>query len=419
MTRDKHGIQATLANVRRALGTPGWWRRIGWDLFRAEVMWSAWEGEGAGQWRPWDDADSVHARMALEREGFAPVGRELMRDALGVAARDCTFDSAQTWLAGLAWDGVPRVDDFLADRAGCDRTEYVRAVSAYLWTTLAGRVLEPGVKADMVPILVGVGGGQGKSSLVESLAPSLEFFGRLHLGKRDDDIARALRGKLVVELAELQGLRGRDSESTKAFIDARHDEWVPKYLEYAQKNKRRCAIVGTTDKPAFLADSAGNERRWLPVKVAEGLAPVPREEVEQLWAEGAVRFLAGGVAWRDAVRSSAGEDRAQFAMGDAVQEMLEEWVNSAVAGESEGNTPDASYPQAVNGHAVTWAERGFTTVEALQWCLRTTPGATRRQDENAMIDALGRLKFERKKEKRRNSLRDKWVWRRDWGQAEG
>ncbi|ESF27670.1 putative replication protein, partial [Salmonella enterica subsp. enterica serovar Tallahassee str. 0012] len=42
-------------------------------------------------------------------------------------------------------------------------------------TALAGRVLEPGVKADMVPILVGPQ-GCGKSSGVEALSPDPAFF---------------------------------------------------------------------------------------------------------------------------------------------------------------------------------------------------------------------------------------------------
>lgn len=405
MTRDKKGIVASLANVKRALCTPGWWRRIGWDEFRSEVLWTPWEGVNAGQWTPWGDNDSVRARMALEREGFQPVGRELFRDALGAAAEACTFDSAQTWLSGLEWDGVCRVETFLTEWAGCEDRPYVRAVALYWWTAMTGRVLVPGIKADMAVILFGRQGGQGKTTLVESLAFEKDYFGRLNLGSDDANLARALRGKLIVELAELRGLRGRDSEGTKAFVDAKHDEWVPKYKEYAIKAPRRFVIVGTTDKMDFLADSAGNHRRWLPVTVGEEIRIPNVEEVAQLWAEAAVLFGRGGVAWRDAQRlarevdAEGDDERTEYRASSLVQEVIEGWLGEPVGAENEGEPGQ------------TWEARGFTTIELMQWGLHVAGVGANRGLEIEVVDILRRLKFSKKKETRRGNLRNKWVWR--------
>jgi predicted P-loop ATPase len=72
-----------------------------------------------------------------------------------------------------------------------------------MWTALAGRVLEPGVKADMVPILVGPQ-GCGKSSGVEALSPDPAFFTEISFAREDDDdLARKMRGRLVAEIARV------------------------------------------------------------------------------------------------------------------------------------------------------------------------------------------------------------------------
>ena len=64
----------------------------------------------------------------------------------------------------------------------------------------------PGIKADMVPVAVGKQGLM-KSATVEAITPAREFFAELDLSKSDDDKARLMRGKLVIELGELKGLR--------------------------------------------------------------------------------------------------------------------------------------------------------------------------------------------------------------------
>lgn len=61
------------------------------------------------------------------------------------------------------WDGVERVERFLESYAGAEAGDYSRAVSRYMWTAMAARLLNPGAKCDMVPVLVG-GQGTGKST---------------------------------------------------------------------------------------------------------------------------------------------------------------------------------------------------------------------------------------------------------------
>lgn len=333
--RDKVGrIEATVENVRIACVRPDLCRiEIRYDQFRDEIMHSA---PGTGQWQSFTDSDYTRLRITLERQGFKAVGRELIRDVVLLVAQDQPFDSAQAWLSGLAWDGVSRVERFLVDYFGAQDTPYTRAVSSYLWTALAGRVMEPGCKADMVPILVG-GQGVGKSTGVAAMVPANEFFTEVSFHEKDDDLARRMRGRLLGEIGELRGLHTRELESIKAFITRTHESWVPKYREFAVTFPRRIVFVGTTNKDEFLADETGN-RRWLPVSVGQGKAEDIRRDRLQLWAEARELFGLVGVQWQDAERLAV-EVHEDHTIRDSWDDAVARWLDEVEP--LTGHTPRA------------------------------------------------------------------------------
>lgn len=298
-TRDKNGrIEATVPNLILAVRRPdfcGMDIRI--DEFRDELVYST-SCDGCNDWRPFGDADYTLLRETLERRGFKPVGREIIRDVVLLIATQNKFDTAQVWLDSLQWDGTPRVDKFLKRYMSANDTPYNTAVSRYLWTAMAGRVLVPGVQADMAVVLIGEQ-GEGKTTGVRSMVPGDDHFVEVRLDKRDEDTARELRGKLIGEISELRGLMSRESEDIKSWLSRRYEEWVPKYREFATKFPRRLVFVGTTNRDEFLVDDTGN-RRWLPVRVGKVNVAGIENDRDQLWAEGAAMFLTHGVMWKDA-----------------------------------------------------------------------------------------------------------------------
>lgn len=322
--RDKNGaIEATIENTTAAVRRGDFTGMdIRFDKFRDEVMFSV---HGRSEWQQFTDPDYARLRIALERRGFKPVGRELIRDVVLLVASENQFDSAQEWLTGLQWDGVERVDTFLRDHYSVEDTAYTRAVSRYLWTALAGRVLEPGCQADMAVVLVG-GQGKGKTTSVKAMVPAPEHFVEVRLDHRDEDAARQLRGKLIGEIAELRGLASRDSEDIKAWISRTHEEWVPKYREFSVKFPRRLVLIGTTNKTEFLVDDTGN-RRWLPVKVGEINVEAIREAMPQLWAEARERFDVLGIEWQEA-KDLAEEVHEEHMVVDSWVETVDQWLDA-------------------------------------------------------------------------------------------
>lgn len=329
LTRDRQNrIEATSDNLNKLLLRPDITQtRLALDMFKEEIVWCDWEAPvGDEPWQGFTDADYVRMKIILERVGVKSVAKEVLRDAVHFAASQREFDSAQEWLSRQEWDGVPRVADFLSRYIGVEDTPYARAVSRYLWTALAGRVIVPGCQADMVPIFYGAQGTR-KTSAIKALAPSVDTYTDINLTDRGDDLSRRLRGRLVGELEELRGLRSRDSESIKAWITRTHEDWIPKFKEFSTVFPRRVVLVGSTNESAFLADDSG-ERRWLPVEVAtHGPIDVDaiRRDCAQLWAEGAALHRIDGVQWAEA-EAAARDVHVDYKIDDAWVPIVERWL---------------------------------------------------------------------------------------------
>lgn len=336
-------IESTVSNLTMALRRPDVCRvLVAHDEFRDELMvadytWG--DDPHAAQWRPFADADYVRIRLGLERGGFQPISKELARDVVALVASENRMDTAIEWLTRRvpAWDGVPRVEKFWHSYFGVENTPYTRACGLYAWTALAGRVLSPGVQADMVPVLIGRQGVR-KTTGIKAMAPHPDQFVELSLDARDTDLSRSLRGKLVAELGELRGLNSRDSESIKQWITRTHEEWTPKFKEFGVKFARRMLIIGSTNRDEFLADQDGEERRWLPmVAQREVLREAIERDRDQLWAEGKVLFERNGVMWQQAQALAAGV-HADHTIEDPWTPHVVQWLLEPEFGD-EGKTP--------------------------------------------------------------------------------
>ncbi|MCX7143685.1 MAG: hypothetical protein NT123_22100, partial [Proteobacteria bacterium] len=87
LARDKQGrIEAIVDNVSKSLRHEGMVKmRLAYDQFRDEIMYST---DAGRNWAPFKDVDYVTLRITLERRGFKPIGRELIRDVVSRVAED-------------------------------------------------------------------------------------------------------------------------------------------------------------------------------------------------------------------------------------------------------------------------------------------------------------------------------------------
>ena len=351
--------------------------RIGYDNFRDEIMSAA---PGTDDWRPFRDADYVFLRVMLETGGigFKPLAKDLLRETVAAVAEAYSFDSAILWVSKLQWDGVPRIDTFFSRYFRLKDSEYHTAVARYVWSAHAGRALVPGIKADMGVILTGIQ-GQAKSGAIAAMVPDRSLFCEIAFNESDENLARKMRGKLVVEVPELRGLHTRDNEGIKSFMTRPREQWTPKYKEFTTEYGRRSIIWGTSNEDEIFADKTGN-RRWLPIKCGPeidfaGIAA----DCHQLWAEAAVLFNASGIQWRDAQRLAA-DIHSDFAVTDVWTDEINAWLDAEDIDGSKNS------------------DRKFlTTHMMLIQCIRMELSRITRKDELRMAGLLRTLKFDRRK----------------------
>jgi predicted P-loop ATPase len=148
-----------------------------------------------------DHEDRLAAEW-LQRQGIL-VSVEVAGQAVQMAARDRPFHPVRTYLQGLHWDGVERVDRWLWAYLGAEDTEYSRAVGSRWLVSAVARVLRPGAKADCCLILEGAQGIR-KSTALRTLAGEYFTDELADLGSKD--AAMQTRGIWIIELSEQDSL---------------------------------------------------------------------------------------------------------------------------------------------------------------------------------------------------------------------
>ncbi|MCS6946268.1 MAG: hypothetical protein NZM12_01485 [Steroidobacteraceae bacterium] len=197
---------------------------------------------------------------------------------------------AQEWLRSLKWDGVQRLELLLPLAYNTDDDEYHRAVGKNFFLSMVKRVLEPGCQADYVMVLEGRQGVR-KSTSLQIIGG--DWYAAISEPIGSKDWKQALRGKMLIELAELASLTGRkEIERVKAELTTRVDTYRKSYAEDSNDFPRTCVFVGTTNDDGWNRDETGARRFWR-VRVGEILTDWIAEHREQLFAEAVARVQSG------------------------------------------------------------------------------------------------------------------------------
>ena len=272
-----------------------------------------------------EDHFDVEAVRWLERKGCF-LHPDAVRRVVDGAARKNTFNPVRTYLEGLKWDGIGRLDDWLTLYAGAEGNEYTRSVARCFLLSAVARVMKPGCKVDHSLILEGAQ-GTFKSTLVRVLAGDAYYTDQLaDLGSKD--AAMQLRGVWIVEVSELDVLMRAESSTAKAFFSQSDDRFRLPYGRRIVTVPRQCAFIGTTNQDIYLKDATGNRRFW-PVKTGKIHIEELTRDRDQLWAESVHRFRAGE-AWHlqgEVVQAAAEEAEARLET-DPWQSLVERFVRN-------------------------------------------------------------------------------------------
>lgn len=322
-------------------GDPRGWRApdgkgsiIRWDEFTNQYIFTEippWHPDDGGpdsnvRGKALMEVDLIRIRKWLERYYDLKIDDKRTMDTVIGVGRANSFHPVRDWLHTLEWDGTPRLQSWLTDYLGVERSEYTSLVGKWWLISAVARAMQPGCKADYVLVLQGKQ-GIGKSTALNILGGNTWTSDTpFELGTKDAYMA--MRGKWIIELAEIEALLvGRESGAAKAFFSSPTDSYRPPYERNVVSIRRSCVFAATTNLEQFLSDTTGNRRYW-PVYCFDIDLDKLREVREQLWAEAVVAFKAGERWWPHTTREIAlcEEQQSERVEYDAWEHVLENWA---------------------------------------------------------------------------------------------
>ena len=293
----KGDVQRTVTNLLMMLRDDGAFD-LWYDLFRQREM----DGDEPVTDRHWMRIQS-HMEMAyawLWRPGQATVWA-----AIEAVCRERSRNPVVEYLDGLKWDGVPRLDRWIAETTGAEDNDLFRAYSRKWAVGMMARVYKPGCKLDTSLCFSGPQ-GYGKSTIFREWVSWPGFDGlfcdtRIDLRGQAKDAYMTMHSCLIYEDAEMAAQSSADNESRKAFLSSQVDRFRPPFGRKMREYQRHTVIVATTNAKECLRDKTGSRRHWVVAVNSdkdgkEGLAWL-RKHREQMLAEARIAFQAGEQWW--------------------------------------------------------------------------------------------------------------------------
>jgi predicted P-loop ATPase len=280
--------------------------------------------------RPITDEDVTAAQHWLQLAGLPSVSKDIVHQAVDKVARDNAHHPVRDYLTGLRWDGTPRLDTWLAHYLGADRSDYAGRVGRMFLIGMVARVMKPGCKVDHMLVLEGEQGTM-KSAACRVLGGE-HFDDNLPTDLNGKDAKQYLRGKWLIEVAEMHAFSKAEAAQLKAFITRQVETYRPSYGRREVHEPRQCVFIGTTNKKAYLRDETGGRRFW-PIKVRSIDIDALKHDRDQLFAEAVAAFNADEYWWPDKDFEAAHivpEQEQRFEV-DAWETMIEEWLSAREA----------------------------------------------------------------------------------------
>lgn len=294
LARSENGaLIAHMQNVELILGNDERWAGvIGYSVFSSKIV-KLRAAPFGGSDGDWADIDDMRVMKWLAQQYNLRVKASHVIEAVSVVAHDHSFHPVREYLENLEWDRVPRIESWLTNVLGVKPSEYSSKVGKRWLISAVARVMRPGCKADSVMILEG-GQGEGKSTAMGILAGPWFMDTPFMLG--DKESFKAIRGKWIIELGELDSFNKAESTKAKQFFSASTDTYRESYGRRTNDVPRQCVFVGTTNQEEYLKDATGNRRYW-PVFCNKVDLDHLREIRDQLWAEALFCFESSDIWW--------------------------------------------------------------------------------------------------------------------------
>jgi len=246
------------------------------------------------------DADVGDLHEWMQRNGMPAIRVNDVRAALYNRASENCFHPVIDYLQSLVWDGVPRLNVWLTSYLGAELNQRNEHIGRMFLTAMVARVFFPGCQADHMIVLEGPQGIL-KSSACRVLGGEW-FSDHLPEVSSGREASQHLRGKWLIEVAEMHAMGKAEATVLKSFITRTVERYRPWHGKLEVQEPRQCVFVGTTNENQYLKDPTGGRRFW-PVRcgvtgrIDVGLLALNRD---QLFAEAVLNYQDHGTWWPDA-----------------------------------------------------------------------------------------------------------------------
>lgn len=248
------------------------------------------------QARPLRDTDVFAVQEFLQSAGMTLLSSNVIHDAIRARAEERKFHPVRDYFGRLKWDGEERLESWLTDYLGAEASPYVQEIGPMFLVGMVARIFKPGCSMNYMLVLEGAQGAR-KSTACRILGGEW-FSDSLPDVMSGKDVSQHLRGKMLIEIAELSATSRAEDAHLKAFITRNDERYRPPYGRLEVVEPRQCVFIGTTNKDVYLRDETGGRRFW-PVKVGTIDTDALARDRDQLFAEAVAKFNAGFRWWPD------------------------------------------------------------------------------------------------------------------------
>jgi len=293
--------------------------------------------------RPVTDKDVTDVQEWMQDAGLKRIARETVRDAIASYAQDHAYHPVHDYLDALQWDGEDRLDGWLTTYLGVEQKSTACRVLAGQWFS------------DNLPDIT--------------------------TGK---DVSQHLRGKWLIEVAEMHAMNKGEASLLKSFISRTTERYRPSYGRLEVIEPRQVVFIGTTNKDTYLRDETGGRRFW-PVKCGSVDLEALETDRDQLFAQAVLRYRNGLPWWptKEFERAHIQSEQEARYEGDAWETLVRQYL--------EGKTSVTSLQVAI--HALKFEIEPPRYVQGEHSPARGTPinrlGTAEQRRISAIMTTLG------------------------------